>query len=94
MKLDYGHVGFAANSDPDFILIYRQQSEQSANDSISHPKKNVQRKRPENRYHATIDIELDCSPLTRHDRPSSVHYAEAIVMPGAVIADYTVVMPI
>lgn len=26
MKLDYGHVGFAANSDPDFILIYRQQS--------------------------------------------------------------------
>lgn len=95
MKLDYGRIGFAANSAPDVINLSRPigGTTISAND-YARKRTYGENDRRTTTGPGTIDIELDCSPLTRHDRPSSVHYAEAIVMPGAVIANYTVVMPI
>lgn len=84
MKLDYG-VGLRP------IRIPERRGKQSLSGQLS--EKEGTRVRRRVGRSATIDIQLDCSPLTRHDRPSSVHYAEAIVMPDAVIANYTVVMP-
>lgn len=80
MKLDYG-VGLRP------IRIPERRGKQPLSGQLS------EKEGTRVRRSATIDIQLDCSPLTRHDRPSSVHYAEAIVMPDAVIANYTVVMP-
>lgn len=95
MKLDYGHdIGFAANSNPDVINLSRGRETTIVGQRVYPIRKRTYVRGENDPRPATIDIELDCSPLTRHDRPSIPHYAGAIVMPGAVIADYTLVMPI
>lgn len=95
MKLDYGHdIGFAANSNPDVINLSRGRETTIVGQRVYPTRKRTYVRGENDPRPATIDIELDCSPLTRHDRPSIPHYAGAIVMPGAVIADYTLVMPI
>ena len=95
MKLDYGHdIGFAANSNPDVINLSRGRETTIVGQRVYPTRKRTYVRGENDPRPAIIDIELDCSPLTRHDRPSIPHYAGAIVMPGAVIADYTLVMPI